>query len=105
MEALLGDDRKQGFDLRVAPLVRFTVVKPDARGTRLVWTFHHILLDGRSIPLVLEDAFAAYQALGKAGPCPRRSGRRSRSLSAGIRRGGRRITRRRRCSGGIICAG
>ncbi len=73
-ETLLQEDRKRGFDLRAAPLLRFTCVTLDGRETRLVWTFHHILLDGRSIPLVLEDAFAAYQALreGRTVPEPER---------------------------------
>ena len=73
-ETLLREDRKRGFDLRTAPLLRFTAVTLDSQETRLVWTFHHILLDGRSTPLVLEDAFAAYQALeeGRDIPAPER---------------------------------
>ncbi len=73
-ETLLREDRQRGLDLRVAPLLRFTCVTLDETETRLLWTFHHILLDGSSIPLVLEDAFAAYQALreGRAVPAPER---------------------------------
>ena len=29
---------------------------------RIVWTFHHALLDGRSFPLVLREVFALYGA-------------------------------------------
>ncbi|HET9985575.1 MAG TPA: amino acid adenylation domain-containing protein, partial [Longimicrobiales bacterium] len=30
---------------------------------RLVWTFHHALLDGRSFPVLLREVFAAYDAI------------------------------------------
>ena len=38
---------------------------------RVVWTFHHALLDGRSFPLVLREVFASYDALaaGRAPTC------------------------------------
>lgn len=69
-KSLLRADRRRGFDLRTPPLLRFTWVTLGAGESRLLWTFHHILLDGRSIPLVLEDAFAAYEALRAGQPVP-----------------------------------
>jgi natural product biosynthesis luciferase-like monooxygenase protein len=41
----------------------------------LLWTFHHILMDGRSFPLLLGDAFDVYDAL-RSGEEPRLPSRR-----------------------------
>jgi amino acid adenylation domain-containing protein len=64
-ERLLVDDRKRGFELERPPLLRLTLCRmadsPDTR-YQLVWSFHHLLFDGWSMPLVLEEVFAFYAA-------------------------------------------
>ncbi|MET0389338.1 MAG: amino acid adenylation domain-containing protein [Polyangiales bacterium] len=66
--SLLAEDRQRGFDLRKAPLLRLTVCQlPDGR-SELLWTFHHILLDGRSFATVLLEVFATYDALQSGKP-------------------------------------
>lgn len=59
---LLRRDRERGFDLAVAPLMRVTVVRHGGH-QELIWTFHHILLDGRSFATVLVELFAIYDAM------------------------------------------
>jgi amino acid adenylation domain-containing protein/non-ribosomal peptide synthase protein (TIGR01720 family) len=59
---LLADDRKAGFELSRAPLMRVRIVQLGEASYRLLWTFHHALLDGRSFPIVLREVFAAYTA-------------------------------------------
>src|ERR1700723_237173 len=56
LDAFLSADRRQGFDLGQAPLWRLTFIRT-ASQVVMVWTFHHILLDGRSFPLVLREVF------------------------------------------------
>ncbi len=56
-------DRARGIDLTSAPLMRVTVFPVAERKTEIVWTFHHILIDGGSIPVVLAEVFAAYDAI------------------------------------------
>ncbi|MEY4575694.1 MAG: hypothetical protein RL701_397 [Pseudomonadota bacterium] len=56
-------DRKRGFDLRRAPLLRVTLCLRPGEQAELFWTFHHILLDGRSFATVLLEVFSAYQVL------------------------------------------
>ena len=56
----LRDDRRRGFDLKQPPLMRVTMVPGTACLTDVIWTFHHILLDGRSLALVLQEVFRAY---------------------------------------------
>lgn len=59
---LLRSGRQRGFDLGRAPLMRLDrVVLADNRDV-LVWTFHHLLMDGWSAHLVLDDLLTAYDA-------------------------------------------
>ncbi|MGW4207415.1 amino acid adenylation domain-containing protein [Lentzea sp. NPDC004789] len=53
LETFLAADREITFDLATPPLLRFTLVQPDV----LVLTCHHLLFDGWSVPLLLEDLF------------------------------------------------
>ncbi|HSM66117.1 MAG TPA: MupA/Atu3671 family FMN-dependent luciferase-like monooxygenase [Ilumatobacteraceae bacterium] len=61
-DELLREQRAVGFDLGRAPSMRLTLVRRGERRWDVVWTFHHILCDGRSFPLVLDQVFEAYEA-------------------------------------------
>ncbi len=54
------------FDLARGPLVRFTVLRLDARCHRLGAFVHHIMADGLSIVLFMREALDVYEA-GRAG--------------------------------------
>jgi amino acid adenylation domain-containing protein/non-ribosomal peptide synthase protein (TIGR01720 family) len=54
---LLAEDRAAGLDLTQAPLMRIALVE-EPGGTRVLWTFHHLLLDGWSLFHVLGDVMA-----------------------------------------------
>jgi amino acid adenylation domain-containing protein/non-ribosomal peptide synthase protein (TIGR01720 family) len=54
---------RTGFDLATGPLVRVVLVREAGDAVRVVWTFHHVLLDGWSVFHVLGDVFAAHAAL------------------------------------------
>ncbi|MEU0005141.1 non-ribosomal peptide synthase/polyketide synthase [Streptomyces sp. NPDC006314] len=72
---LRADDLAHGLDLAAAPLMRLTLVRlPDAR-LHLLWTSHHLILDGWSLAQVLTDVFEEYAAL-TSGAEPRPSVRR-----------------------------
>jgi amino acid adenylation domain-containing protein len=62
LDELLVRDRARGFDLAVPPLMRLTVLVLGESRSTLIWTFHHILIDGRSFPAVLAEAFRIYEA-------------------------------------------
>jgi len=55
-------DRVRGFDLSQPPLMRFALLRLREGAHQFVWTHHHLLLDGWSVPLVLRDVTAAYAA-------------------------------------------
>ncbi|MGN7996791.1 non-ribosomal peptide synthase/polyketide synthase, partial [Chitinophaga sp. 22308] len=56
-------DRAKGFDFAAPPLMRLTLLQLSDEKYRLQWTFHHILLDGWSIPVLMEALLQAYEAL------------------------------------------
>ncbi|HLK57718.1 MAG TPA: condensation domain-containing protein, partial [Chthonomonadaceae bacterium] len=59
----LEEDRRRGFDMAQAPLLRLTFFERADADYRLVWTFHHAILDGRAFTLILNEVFACYEAL------------------------------------------
>ncbi|HLM56822.1 MAG TPA: amino acid adenylation domain-containing protein [Pyrinomonadaceae bacterium] len=61
-DALLRADRERGFALSEAPLLRLTLVQMEDDRYRFIWSFHHILLDGWSTPLLLKEIFLFYHA-------------------------------------------
>jgi NRPS condensation-like uncharacterized protein len=66
----LRDDRRRGVALAGAPLLRLTLLSFGDEDHRLVWTFHHAILDGRCFPMVLREAFDAYEAALRGEPAP-----------------------------------
>jgi amino acid adenylation domain-containing protein/non-ribosomal peptide synthase protein (TIGR01720 family) len=63
LESFIQKDRKQGFDLRKAPIFRLTLIQCAKKRYYLVWSHHHILLDGWSSSIVLSDVLKAYENL------------------------------------------
>ncbi|HSK77696.1 MAG TPA: amino acid adenylation domain-containing protein [Thermoanaerobaculia bacterium] len=63
--AFLHEDAKQGFDLGQAPLTRAAVIRWDDETWKFVWSFHHLVLDGWSIGIVLSEALSLYRALSR----------------------------------------
>jgi amino acid adenylation domain-containing protein/non-ribosomal peptide synthase protein (TIGR01720 family) len=53
-------ERATGFDPAAAPLMRLTVVRLGADDHRILWTVHHLVVDGWSVPLLLKEVDAAY---------------------------------------------
>ncbi|WP_196248796.1 non-ribosomal peptide synthetase [Rhodococcoides fascians] len=57
-------DRATRFDLTKGPLLRFLLVRLGANDFRLVITDHHIVLDGWSMPILLQEVLALYALRG-----------------------------------------
>jgi natural product biosynthesis luciferase-like monooxygenase protein len=65
VERFLEQDRIAGFALDRAPLCRFSLFKLGASDYKLIFTFHHAAMDGRSFPIVLNELFGEHDALGR----------------------------------------
>ncbi|MFY2561712.1 amino acid adenylation domain-containing protein [Corallococcus terminator] len=72
-QSLLDEDRARGFDLRTPPLMRLTVVRLDERTHHVLWTFHHLVLDGWSLGLLFQELFTTYASVRVGRKPPARS--------------------------------
>ena len=63
LAAWLAADRETGFDLGEPPLSRLALFDLGDGSWHLVWTVHHLLIDGWSLGLLLKELFAGYAAL------------------------------------------
>ncbi|TWH51680.1 non-ribosomal peptide synthetase [Sporomusa sp. KB1] len=55
LEMLKQQDIQRGFDLQEDPLLRVTIVKISADNYCLIWSTHHIIIDGWCLSLVMND--------------------------------------------------
>ncbi|WP_018410096.1 non-ribosomal peptide synthetase [Methyloversatilis thermotolerans] len=72
MREWMDADRRRGFRLSAAPLMRVQAFRLGDDVHRVICTHHHILLDGWSLPLLLRDWQALYAAAraGRAADLP-----------------------------------
>ncbi|NIA31612.1 MAG: non-ribosomal peptide synthetase, partial [Actinobacteria bacterium] len=62
LDDYLQKERARGFDLTAAPLMRIALFQTANDVFKLVWTHHHLLLDGWSNQLLLQELFTLYNA-------------------------------------------
>jgi len=60
LEDVLEAESLRPFQLGQAPLFRFVLYRESARHHRLIWSVHHLLADGWSTPIILEQVLSAY---------------------------------------------
>jgi hypothetical protein len=60
-------DVAEGFDPSTAPLLRLALFRRVDGGHDLIWTTHHLLLDGWSAARLLQEVTQNYQALAAGG--------------------------------------
>ncbi len=70
LERYLEEDRKRGFELERGPLMRLGLFRLEEEAHHLVWTHHHLVLDGWSLSLLFGDVLALYAAYAR-GESPR----------------------------------
>ena len=63
LQALEREQRELGFDLATLPLQRVLLVQRSAEAWQLIWTSHHILLDGWSSARLLGEVLSGYEQL------------------------------------------
>ena len=65
LEKYLERERKQGFNLSEAPLMRLALIRLSADSYKFVWTYHHLIIDGWCYALLLGEVFNFYEAFSK----------------------------------------
>ncbi|MEM7252600.1 MAG: amino acid adenylation domain-containing protein, partial [Pseudomonadota bacterium] len=60
-DRLLDAERTQGFDLTEAPLLRLQIAHLPQQRSRVLWTRHHILLDGWCTAALISELIALYK--------------------------------------------
>src|SRR5262249_24009977 len=65
LEEILQNDLRIDFDLSKTPLSRMLLIQCADNFYYFVWSFHHILMDGWSLPIVLQEAFSSYEAFAR----------------------------------------
>ena len=57
------EDRARGFNFKSAPLMRLTLFRITNDHYRMLWTSHHLLFDGWSLPILMEEFLTSYELL------------------------------------------
>lgn len=66
LRGLLKADRIRGFKLTAAPLMRGTLIRITDDENIFIWTYHHLLLDGWCLALIMKEVSIFYEAISKA---------------------------------------
>ncbi len=65
IETFLVAEQQRDFDIYQAPLMRLNLIKLTEKNYQFVWSHHHLLLDGWSSSLLMDEVFAFYQAFSQ----------------------------------------
>lgn len=66
LASFLKSELKRGFDLTDSPLMRLSVIQLGPREFRMVWLYHHLILDGWSKSILFQEVMRFYEVLGRA---------------------------------------
>ncbi|WP_245294857.1 non-ribosomal peptide synthetase [Rhizobium rhizosphaerae] len=69
-QRFLEADRRRGFALDRAPLMRFALMRLSETRRRFVWSFHHLLMDGWCTALILDEVLRTYRGQSLPPPPP-----------------------------------
>jgi len=68
LETLLSNERNRGFNLNNAPLTRIQLIRETDERMRLVWNYHHLLIDGWCLSILFTELLYAYQTYQQGHP-------------------------------------
>ncbi|MEO7533477.1 MAG: amino acid adenylation domain-containing protein, partial [Ferruginibacter sp.] len=57
--------RSKGFNFKIPPLMRLALIRLEEDRYHMLWTSHHILFDGWSMPILMMEFLSTYEALSK----------------------------------------
>ena len=62
LDLLLETERQQGFEFKVAPLMRCLMIQLSDQTYKFLCNHHHIILDGWSMPIIYQEVLGFYEA-------------------------------------------
>ncbi|MDB9467605.1 amino acid adenylation domain-containing protein [Dolichospermum circinale] len=65
LDSFCQSDQDEYFALDKAPLMRFTLIFMGNKNYELIWSSHHILADGWSLSVIMEEVWQFYTAINK----------------------------------------
>jgi acyl-CoA synthetase (AMP-forming)/AMP-acid ligase II/short-subunit dehydrogenase involved in D-alanine esterification of teichoic acids/acyl carrier protein len=68
LEELAQHDRERGFNLTQAPLMRLLLIRLADERHHFIWSRHHLVLDGWSMILILNEVLRSYAAFQQGQP-------------------------------------
>ena len=71
LSRFLAEERSLRFELSSGPLVRFSLIRLAREQYRFVFTNHHLLMDGWSLPVLVRELFLLYGQEGQSAALPR----------------------------------
>lgn len=63
IQEFIARDRRHVFDLTRDLLIRLSILKTAADSFKVVWSFHHILMDGWCVGIIIKEFLQIYQSL------------------------------------------
>ncbi|MBD2095649.1 amino acid adenylation domain-containing protein [Trichocoleus sp. FACHB-591] len=70
LQRYIQQDRQRGFDLTCPPLMRLSLIRLSDDRCHLLWSKHHLILDGWSTAMVLQQIWTTYAALRQGEALP-----------------------------------
>jgi amino acid adenylation domain-containing protein/non-ribosomal peptide synthase protein (TIGR01720 family) len=61
-------DKKKKFNLSKDMLIRIAALKTKASSYKVIWSFHHILMDGWSLGIIINEFFSIYRGIKENRP-------------------------------------
>ncbi len=68
LSTYLEEDRQRPFDLKRPPLMRVRLIKIGEDRHLIVWTRHHLVVDGWSLGVLLDEVFTVYRSIANDEP-------------------------------------
>ncbi|MFG6101395.1 amino acid adenylation domain-containing protein [Leptothoe sp. EHU-05/26/07-4] len=65
LATFLKTDQERDFQLSEAPLMRLALIRLSEDTSQVVWSYHHLLLDGWSLSLVFKEVLSFYEAFSQ----------------------------------------
>ncbi|MCP4148929.1 MAG: non-ribosomal peptide synthetase, partial [bacterium] len=68
LETIAREDRQKGFELSGDMPMRITLIKTGEKAYTIIWSFHHIIMDGWCMGIIFKELLHSYRSLMEGKP-------------------------------------